>query len=157
MTANDNDIDYAVAYFDTRTQEWVLAEDLWILIDRRVFRLPRGERANGWSVPRPFWWVISPIELGLEPAFWHDKAYEYQGVFPPEWVCPYKIYSRDEADAIQRQIAMKYGCQYEGNWRQKLKAVRFKAKVNAAYGVLRGIWGTLDFAGISRWARREGE
>ena len=40
-------------------------------------RIPENFEFDGASIPRPFWWILSPVGLLLIPGLIHDYAYKH--------------------------------------------------------------------------------
>lgn len=92
--------------------------------------VPAGFEFDLASVPRFFWRIIAPFELGIEGPLVHDAAYGTRG-FPAGWTDPERMYTRKEVDALLLHIAGQGGA---SPWKRR-----------AAYAVVRafgrGAWG----------------
>ena len=71
------------AWLKSRRQ-WELLEDWsYVLADGTVVTIKAGFIFDGASVPRIFWWFLSPVDILLIPALMHDYGYEY-GYLPSD-------------------------------------------------------------------------
>lgn len=62
----------------TSTRRWEVVEDWYFkLPDNMTIIIPAGFVFDGASIPRPLWWVLSPVGLLLIPGLVHDFAYRY--------------------------------------------------------------------------------
>jgi hypothetical protein len=66
--------------------------------------VPAGFRFDLASIPRIFWWLISPFELSIAAPLLHDFLYAHRGAPPQDLVQPLRVYSRKEADQLFRRI-----------------------------------------------------
>ena len=63
----------------TAKRNWTVAED-WLFSlpgDGRVYVIPRGFVFDGASIPRLFWWFLSPVGILLIPGLIHDWCYRF--------------------------------------------------------------------------------
>lgn len=63
-------------------------------------RIPAGFLYDDASSPRPVWALVSPSDCGEAAPLVHDALYQYGGHLPPGWCAPFRLYSRQEADAL---------------------------------------------------------
>lgn len=62
----------------TENRRWILLEDwLFKLPNGKIIVIPEGFILDGASVPKPLWFLLSPIGILLIPAIIHDYAYAY--------------------------------------------------------------------------------
>ena len=62
----------------TVTREWKLAENYFYRLPNGVLVVvPRGFIFDGASIPRPLWFLLSPVGLLLIPGLVHDAAYRW--------------------------------------------------------------------------------
>lgn len=60
------------------SQRWEITEDYnYLLPNGRWIVIPKGFIFDGASIPRPFWFLLSPTGLLLIPGLLHDYAYKY--------------------------------------------------------------------------------
>lgn len=91
----------AAVEYDAGRKVWTAARSLWVEHGGRRFVVPRGFESDLASVPRLFWRVIAPFELGLEAPIAHDWLYRTGGVAGR--------FTRREADAIFLRDALAAG------------------------------------------------
>ncbi len=63
----------------TAKRTWAVAEDWQFLLPGGdpIYVIPAGFVFDGASIPRIFWWFLSPTGLLLIPGLVHDFAYRY--------------------------------------------------------------------------------
>jgi hypothetical protein len=59
------------------TRKWEVVEDFVYDAGRMKILIPKGFVFDGASIPRIFWWFLSPTGLLLIPGLIHDYAYRY--------------------------------------------------------------------------------
>ncbi len=79
--------------------------------------IPQGFVFDLASVPRVFWWVISPFELSVVAPLIHDFLYRHQGNPPLGAIEPPRAYSREETDWLFKAIMREEGV---AAWRCRL-------------------------------------
>jgi hypothetical protein len=107
--------------YNKRSNIWTAQQD-WcdVLPDGTMFAIRAGDKSDLSSVPRPFWKLIAPHDLGIEPPFIHDLIYQRRG-------CLYgRAFTRLETDQLFKAMMREYGVE---EWR-----------VQAAYAAVRA-WG----------------
>ncbi len=105
------------------------------LIDKAIWRLeapfscphggsnitvPRGFEFDLASIPRAFWWLVSPFDLSIAAPLLHDFLYRYAGDPPGGSVSPPRTYSRRQADLVFRDIMREEGV----SWWRRVAAYR---------------------------------
>ena len=79
-------------FFDVR--HWTLDKDWHFLLpNNREIILPEGFIFDGASIPRPFWFILSPVGLLLIPGLIHDYGYKYNQLWEKNKagnIIPYK-------------------------------------------------------------------
>lgn len=60
------------------TRKFRVVEDWYFQLPNKgpTIKIPKGFEFNGASIPRPFWWILSPAGLLLIPGLIHDYAYK---------------------------------------------------------------------------------
>lgn len=69
-----------------------------------VITVPEGFRFDLASIPRAFWWLISPFELSIAAPLLHDFLYQHKGEPPAGSIDPPRVYSRTDADKLFRRV-----------------------------------------------------
>jgi len=82
-----------------------------------VITVPEGFRFDLASIPRAFWWLISPFELSIAAPLLHDFLYKYGGDPPAGSVDPPRTYTRKEADQLFHRVMEEEGV---SGWRRTL-------------------------------------
>lgn len=96
---------------------WLLDEPYSLTLNDHHIRIPAGFKFDLASVPRPFWWLISPFELSIVAPLVHDFLYQYAGEPPEGTVVPPKTYTRAEVDRLFLQLMRREGV---AAWRRLL-------------------------------------
>lgn len=93
---------------------WVLVEDYEIRIRWGVLLIRRGFRFDMASVPRIFWRIIAPHELGLAAPLVHDYFYQCRGRFTPVGERAVQL-TRSQVDQVFYEMMTDEGV----GWRRK--------------------------------------
>lgn len=88
---------------------WRLEEDYMYVDGPTRLTVAAGFEFDLASVPRAFWWLISPFELSVTAPLMHDWLYAYGGRPPPGAAEPPRTYTRKEADQLFRRIMEQEG------------------------------------------------
>jgi hypothetical protein len=83
---------------------WRLEEEYSYQDGGSVITVPQGFRFDLASIPRAFWWLVSPFELSIAAPLLHDFLYHHKGEPPAGSVVPPRAYSRLEADRLFRRV-----------------------------------------------------
>ena len=83
---------------------WRLAEAYEFRDGGNLITVPEGFRFDLASIPRVFWWLISPFELSVAAPLVHDFLYAYDGDPPAGSIEPPRVYTRKEADQLFLRI-----------------------------------------------------
>ena len=59
------------------SRKWRVVEDYEFKVSGDKFIIPKGFVFDGASIPRIFWFVLSPTGLLLIPGLFHDYGYRY--------------------------------------------------------------------------------
>jgi hypothetical protein len=88
------------------------------IYDRTDHKLtvPKGLIFDRASIPRIFWLLISPDDLGNVAPLLHDYLYRNGGKLPKNHVNPYRTYSRRDTDDLFLEVMTKCGVE---PWRRK--------------------------------------
>lgn len=80
-------------------KEWMLDEDFVLEHNRVRYRVKRGFRTDGESIPRLCWWFTGhPFQgTGMVAAIIHDGLYGSE------------LFTRDRADLVFKQLLERYG------------------------------------------------
>ena len=62
-------------YWITFIRRWELIEDWYYEYKGVQYVIPKGFQFNGVSVPRTYWWVLSPVGVLFIPSIVHDYMY----------------------------------------------------------------------------------
>jgi len=65
-----------------------------------VITVPEGFTFDLASIPRAFWWLISPFDLSIAAPLIHDFLYKYEGEPPDGSIEPPRVYTRKQADQL---------------------------------------------------------
>lgn len=79
---------------------WRLEQEYVYQDDGSQIRVPAGFEFDLASVPRAFWWLISPFELSVAAPLVHDFLYRYAGEPPTGSIDPPRLYTRAQADDL---------------------------------------------------------
>jgi len=96
---------------------WRLEEDYSYQDGDHTITVPAGFEFDLASIPRAFWWLISPFELSIAAPLLHDFLYQHKGDPPPGSIVPPRTYSRAEADDLFRTVMEQEGVPA---WRRSL-------------------------------------
>ena len=83
---------------------WRLEEAYEYRDGQNLITVPEGFRFDLASIPRVFWWLISPFELSIAAPLLHDFLYAYDGDPPAGSIEPPRVYTRKQADQLFRTI-----------------------------------------------------
>ena len=83
---------------------WRLEEAYEYRDGQYLITVPAGFRFDLASIPRIFWFLISPFELSISAPLLHDFLYAYDGAPPAGSIEPPRTYTRKEADQLFRTI-----------------------------------------------------
>ncbi len=83
---------------------WRLEEAYEYQDGAHAITVPAGFIFDLASIPRVFWWLISPFELSIAAPLLHDFLYANEGDPPEGSIDPPRIYTRKEADLLFRTI-----------------------------------------------------
>ncbi|MDJ0665419.1 MAG: DUF1353 domain-containing protein [Acidimicrobiia bacterium] len=83
---------------------WRLEADYAYQDGPTLITVPAGFRFDLASIPRVFWWLISPFELSVAAPLLHDFLYAYKGDPPQGSLDPSRQYSRKEADQLFKRV-----------------------------------------------------
>ena len=83
---------------------WRLEEAYEYRDGENLITVPEGFRFDLASIPRIFWFLISPFELSIAAPLVHDFLYAHDGDPPAGSIEPPRVYSRKEADQLFRTI-----------------------------------------------------
>lgn len=86
-----------------------LMEDFALPVDRGMIRIPAAFSFDAGSVPRPAWFAISPLDLGVVAVLVHDWLYRTGG--------QQGLLSRGEADRLFLEHMKAEGVSW---WRRRL-------------------------------------
>lgn len=61
-------------------REWEVKEDYYFFVEslKITLKIPKGFVFDGASIPRIFWGIVSPTDILLVPALFHDFGYRFQ-------------------------------------------------------------------------------
>jgi hypothetical protein len=97
---------------------YVVSDKKWRLEERyrhrdgdREIRVPDQFTFDLASIPRAFWWLVAPFELSIAAPLIHDFLYRFRGDPPQGSIVPPRLYSREQADVLFREIM-----KHEGVW-----------------------------------------
>lgn len=109
--------------YDESEKIWILSEPYQYQSDDYQMIVPANFKFDLASVPRPFWWAISPFDLSISAPLIHDFLYVYRGQAPQDSVIPYRTFTRLEADRLFDRMMEQEGV---ANWRRAIsyRAVR---------------------------------
>ncbi|MEN8234191.1 MAG: DUF1353 domain-containing protein [Actinomycetota bacterium] len=79
---------------------WRLEEPYAYADGDHAITVPEGFLFDLASIPRAFWWLVSPFELSIAAPLLHDFLYQHAGVPPAGSIKPPRTYSRSEADRL---------------------------------------------------------
>ena len=71
-------------WYDEHTKEWVVGHDIVVYLPLddsgllKRFVIEKGFRSDLGSIPRLFWAIIAPFEIGVIDAITHDWSYKNQ-------------------------------------------------------------------------------
>ncbi len=89
---------------------WTLTECFWCRIDKRtVLRIPAGFSFDLSSIPRLFWGLLAPNELGIAPPLVHDRLYRDHTVDG-------RTFKRREVDNLFRLLMDREGVWWWRRW-----------------------------------------
>ncbi len=83
---------------------WRLEDDYRYQDGENVITVPEGFLFDLASIPRAFWWLISPFELSIAAPLLHDFLYLHAGAPPAGSVTPPRVYSRIDADKLFLEV-----------------------------------------------------
>ena len=83
---------------------WRLEDDYSYRDSEFVITVPEGFRFDLASIPRAFWWLISPFELSIAAPLLHDFLYQHAGAPPAGSIDPLHVYSRADADRLFLEV-----------------------------------------------------
>ncbi|MDJ0953266.1 MAG: DUF1353 domain-containing protein [Acidimicrobiia bacterium] len=83
---------------------WRLEADYPYQDGPTLITVPSGFLFDLASIPRVFWWLISPFELSVAAPLLHDFLYAHKGKLPQGSVDPPRQYSRKEADQLFKRV-----------------------------------------------------
>jgi hypothetical protein len=83
---------------------WRLEGDYPYQDGRNLITVPGGFLFDLASIPRAFWWLISPFELSIAAPLLHDFLYAHKGDPPAGSIEPARVYSRKQADQLFREV-----------------------------------------------------
>ena len=96
---------------------WRLEEAYEYRDGDNLITVPEGFRFDLASIPRIFWFLISPFELSIAAPLLHDFLYAHDGDPPATSIEPPRVYTRKEADQLFLTIMKTEGVP---NWRRNL-------------------------------------
>lgn len=85
-------------------EKWVLTETYTYQSEGFRLIINAGFEFDLASVPRAFWWAVSPFDLSITAPLIHDFLYLHQGKPPQDTVFPARTFSRLEADRLFDRI-----------------------------------------------------
>ena len=96
---------------------WRLEMDYQYQDGSNLITVPEGFEFDLASIPRAFWWLVSPFELSIAAPLLHDFLYAHKGDPPPGSIEPSRAYTRKQADQLFRRVM-----EFEGvaAWRRGL-------------------------------------
>ena len=71
-------------WYDEERKEWVVGHDtvIYLPLDDsgllKRFEIKKGFSSDLGSIPRMWWWLIAPFEIGVMDAIVHDYLYRHQ-------------------------------------------------------------------------------
>lgn len=136
--------------YDPTICRWTLRED-WLAVlsePLAVIHIPAGFTSDLASNPRLFRNAIASYELSIEAALLHDFLYRHQGVLPPEFISPYRTFTREEADLVFLEIMKAMGVRW---WRRQLAYPSVRA-----FGILPWRRGSPSPEGLAYVKQEEG-
>ena len=83
---------------------WRLEEEYPYQDGGNLITVPEGFKFDLASIPRAFWWLISPFELSIAAPLLHDFLYAYRGDPPAGSIEPPRVYTRKQADQLFRAV-----------------------------------------------------
>ena len=90
--------------YDEQQQIWTLTETYIYQSEDLTIIIKEGFEFDLASVPRPFWWAISPFDLSITAPLIHDFLYLHRGKPPQGTVILYRTFTRLEADRLFDRI-----------------------------------------------------
>ena len=97
-------IRYPGIRYNEQKQIWILTETYTYRSEDFQIIIKEGFEFDLASVPRPFWWAISPFDLSITAPLIHDFLYIHRGKPPQGAVDPYRTFTRLEADRLFDRI-----------------------------------------------------
>jgi Protein of unknown function (DUF1353) len=112
-----------VIKYNEQKEIWILTENYTYQDDSFTIIVKKDFEFDLASVPRAFWWVISPFDLSIAAPLIHDFLYIHQGKPPQDTIIPYRQFTRLEADQLFDCIMEREGV---ATWRRAIayRAVR---------------------------------
>ena len=104
-----------VIQYDEQEEIWILVESYRYQGDGYQIIVPANFKFDLASVPRPFWWAISPFDLSISAPLIHDFIFRYQGKLPQGSVIPERTFTRLEVDQLFNLIMKQEGV---ATWRR---------------------------------------
>ena len=71
-------------WYDEKQKKWVVGHDIVVYLPLddsgllKRFEIPKGFASDLGSIPRMWWWLIAPHEIGVFDAIVHDYLYRHQ-------------------------------------------------------------------------------
>ena len=95
----------------TKIRKWELIEQWQFeLPDKTSVVIPAGFKFDGASIPRPFWFILSPTGLLLIPGLIHDFGYDYDFLLKPKTEGTFPRYQQGAGqhywDRLFREVAI---------------------------------------------------
>ena len=86
--------------YDEQRKVWILTETYTYQSEGFRIIIKEGFEFDLASVPRAFWWAISPFDLSITAPLIHDFLYIHRGKPPQGTVVPFRTFTRLEADRL---------------------------------------------------------
>lgn len=88
---------------------WRLEESYSYQDGDHLITVHEGFRFDLASIPRAFWWLVSPFELSIAAPLLHDLMYQHDGDPPAGSIVPPRVYSRIECDRLFLRVMEEEG------------------------------------------------
>jgi len=85
------------------SEDWVFKIEIGFygsttITDGMIIMIPKGYEFDGASIPRVFWWLLSPVGILLIPSVFHDYCYTHGYLIK-------NIYGKKERIHVDRNIS----------------------------------------------------
>lgn len=98
-----------VIQYDEQEEIWILTKSYTYQGDGYQIIVPANFKFDLASVPRIFWWAISPFDLSISAPLIHDFIFRHRGKPPQGTVIPERTFVRREVDQLFNLIMKQEG------------------------------------------------